>query len=89
MHGIRCVLLIHTVCHCPLAQTYAHIHYPLNDPIGPIWSRSHATQEDGMEETCKSVDAVKKALGVSAIPGLDIQKQILSLTEQIKFVQSD
>jgi hypothetical protein len=42
-----------------------------------------------MEETCKSVDAVKKALGVSAIPGLDIQKQILSLTEQIKFVQSD
>ncbi|KAG0217261.1 hypothetical protein BGX33_011021 [Mortierella sp. NVP41] len=33
----------------------------------PIWSRSHATQEDGMEETCKSVDAVKKALGVNRL----------------------
>ncbi|KAG0297810.1 hypothetical protein BGZ96_004739 [Linnemannia gamsii] len=35
--------------------------------FGPIWSRTHATQEDGMEETCKSVDAVKKALGVNRL----------------------
>lgn len=42
-----------------------------------------------MEETCKSVDAVKKALGVSTIPGLDIQKQIFSLIEQIKFGSDD
>ncbi|KAG0380134.1 hypothetical protein BGX24_009960 [Mortierella sp. AD032] len=34
---------------------------------GPIWSRAHATQEGGMEETCKSVDAAKKALGVNRL----------------------
>ncbi|KAG0278249.1 hypothetical protein BGZ95_004371 [Linnemannia exigua] len=33
----------------------------------PIWSRAHATQEGGMEETCKRVDAVKKALGVNRL----------------------
>ncbi|KAF9906472.1 hypothetical protein EC991_000640 [Linnemannia zychae] len=43
---------------------FSHLGYHL---LGPIWSRAHATQEGGMEETCKSVDAVKKALGVNRL----------------------
>ncbi|KAK3846833.1 MAG: Metallo-dependent phosphatase-like protein [Linnemannia gamsii] len=40
---------------------------PIFQGTGPIWSRAHATQEGGMEETCKSVDAAKKALGVNRL----------------------
>lgn len=68
------VLLPFGVCHTPWhILTYGFVRLPY-DPIGPIWSRSHATQEDGMEETCKRVDAVKKALGVSTIPGQGFQR---------------
>ncbi|KAF9140827.1 hypothetical protein BG015_001506 [Linnemannia schmuckeri] len=39
-------------------------HAPIFQGSG---NRSHATQENGMEETCKNVDAVKKALGVNRL----------------------
>ncbi|KAG0248751.1 hypothetical protein BG011_009937 [Mortierella polycephala] len=34
---------------------------------GPIWSRSNAMQDGGAEETCRRVNAAKKALGVNRL----------------------
>jgi len=32
--------------------------------LGPVWNRALASQEGGLEETCKTVESVKKILGV-------------------------
>ncbi|KAF9919123.1 hypothetical protein BX616_001174 [Lobosporangium transversale] len=34
---------------------------------GPIWSRSHALEEGGEQETCKRIEEVKKTLGVNRL----------------------
>ncbi|KAG0365125.1 Metallo-dependent phosphatase-like protein [Gamsiella multidivaricata] len=40
---------------------------PVFQGTGPIWSRSYATEEGGIEATCKRVEEVKKALGVNRL----------------------
>lgn len=45
--------------------------YPLcttdNTIIGPIWSRVHAMGEGGRDATCRRIEQVKKALGVTVV----------------------
>ncbi|KAF9970384.1 hypothetical protein BGZ73_006916 [Actinomortierella ambigua] len=40
---------------------------PIFRTMGPIWWRGLAQQEDGTAETCRQVEAVKKALGVKRL----------------------
>ncbi|KAF9165127.1 hypothetical protein DFQ26_000571 [Actinomortierella ambigua] len=42
-------------------------HAPIFRTMGPIWWRGLAMEEDGSSETCRYVDAVKKALGVNRL----------------------
>ncbi|GJJ72430.1 hypothetical protein EMPS_04787 [Entomortierella parvispora] len=40
---------------------------PIFTTKGPVWNRALASQEGGLEETCKTVESVKKILGVNRL----------------------